>query len=307
MPRLSVLIGTQNRHELLKRCLSGLANQTFRDVEIVVLDDGSENPVDEDVLAVYTGGLPVRCLLAEHPMGIAKGRNFLMINASGNLLCVLDDDAYFEDPHALHRIVHTFEKRPEVGILAFKIIDYRYGLIRLLTPHSQHHLRKEAGVTDARHYASYFLGGGHAIRKEVFLRCQGYSPHFFYGHEELDLSFKALEAGFRIFYEPTIQAHHQPVPQKGATQHGAKQRERLFFHIRNRLFLAYQHLPMPYLIVHVGVWLARYGVRALSQGALLTYFKAMWAGLTGLDNVTRTPIRKSTIGYLKAHFGRLWY
>ena len=40
-PIISVIIPTYNREELLKRCLRSLENQTFKDFEVIICDDGS--------------------------------------------------------------------------------------------------------------------------------------------------------------------------------------------------------------------------------------------------------------------------
>ena len=59
MPRISVIVATYNRQERLSRCLDALLAQTFRDSEVIVVDDGSDPPVQSsnvipgDVVAIF--------------------------------------------------------------------------------------------------------------------------------------------------------------------------------------------------------------------------------------------------------------
>src|SRR5690606_24414747 len=116
-----------------------------------------------------------------------------------------------------------------------------------------------------------FLGGGHAVHRAVIDRCGYYRHISYYGHEELDLSFRAIDAGFEIWYLPEVTAHHVPPEQLS----DGNQAWKIYYLTRNRLIVAYTYLPWRYLVVHVSVWMGWYLAHAARHNAL----PAVWRGI----------------------------
>jgi GT2 family glycosyltransferase len=106
-PRVSVLVPTHNRLQLLRRTLESIAAQTFSDVEAVVVNDGG--PDVGAVVASMKGRLAVT--LVTHPVnrGRAGACNSAVLAARGELLAFLDDDdTYF--PHHLATLVGAWDE-----------------------------------------------------------------------------------------------------------------------------------------------------------------------------------------------------
>jgi GT2 family glycosyltransferase len=272
---------------------------------VLVLDDASEPALEEADLQQAAGRVPLRLLRTERRLGVAGGRNRLMAAARGAFFCVLDDDAYFEAPGALVRMSEAFDNHPDVGILAFKIVDHVGGRTRPLTPHARRTLQRHPGLVDRDHYVSYYLGGGHALRRTVLARCGPYHEALVFGYEELDLAFRALEAGFKIRYQPEVVVHHRAEPSALLDSYPA--RTEMYYLLRNRLWMAYRYLPLRYLPTYVAASAGIYGVQAARNGAWKAYFRAFADGLAGLKALDRSPVGAATVQYLKTHHGRLWY
>ena len=302
--KISVLIGSRNRPDVLKRCLESVAMQTYTDMEIVVLDDASSPPLDRILIEKRGGNHPIRCIRADKQLGLAGVRNRLLTEAQGDLFFIIDDDAYFEAKTALTGVALAFSSDPKLGILATKILDYRGGNMRPLTPHSRKHLRKDYSLIERPHLISYFLGGGHAIRRSVIESCGLFDEVFMYGQDELELAYRVLDSGYHIFYLPEIVIHHKP-PER---EKGKKSETswRLFYLTRNRILFAYKHLPLRYTLPYTVSWLGWYGIRALQTGLFLAYLRGIGSGLKTLSKLQRQPIKQETVAYLKAHYGRLW-
>jgi glycosyltransferase involved in cell wall biosynthesis len=106
-PRVSVLIPTYNRAALLREALDSVMCQSFRDFEIIVVDDGSDDDTCK-VVAEYEG---VEYVYIDHG-GPARARNVGMERARGEYLCLLDsDDLYY--PHKLALQVEWLDAHPE--------------------------------------------------------------------------------------------------------------------------------------------------------------------------------------------------
>lgn len=103
-PFFSVIVPTFNRAALLREALESIAQQTFRDFEVFVVDDGSS---DDTGGVVDTCGIPVH-FLHQNNHGPGSARNFALQHARGRYVAFLDsDDRWF--PWTLdtfHRIIN---------------------------------------------------------------------------------------------------------------------------------------------------------------------------------------------------------
>ena len=165
MLKISVLIGTRNRPEVVRRCIDSVMMQNYEALEVIVLDDASSPPMDTTPYATCT--YPIRFIRSETHLGLAVVRNKLIEEASGDIYFIIDDDAYFTENDSIEAVANAFNENPQLGILAVKIIDYRGNMIRPLTPHSRSQLRLDETLIDRPHRISYFNGGAHALRRTV--------------------------------------------------------------------------------------------------------------------------------------------
>jgi hypothetical protein len=298
----SVLIATRNRPDALRRCVESVAGQQGISLELIVLDDASVPPIESRSLEEIAGGLPLRLIRVGERLGVGAGRNRLMGEARGEAFVVLDDDAFLTDAGTLARVNEAMERYPEAGLFAFKIRDFRGGRERWLTPHPA--WRRADPLLDRPHRVSYYLGGAHAIRRATLARCGAYPERFVYGNEELDLSFRAIEAGFTIQYLPDIVVHHQPAEETPAAP--SEVQLRLYHHVRSRLLIAHAYLPAGRAVLYAAGWLAVYGVRALRIGGVGAYVRALVDAWRTAKATPRRPLGPASVAYLRAHFGRLW-
>jgi glycosyltransferase involved in cell wall biosynthesis len=112
-PCVSVIIPTYNRASLIGAAIESVLNQTFKNVEIVVVDDGS---TDDTQGALKPYGGKIVSLVSENS-GPAHARNVGMKAASGKYIAFLDsDDLYL--PHKLELEVAFMEAHPDIGMVS---------------------------------------------------------------------------------------------------------------------------------------------------------------------------------------------
>lgn len=306
VPLVSVLIGTRDRPEPLLRCLESVFRQDYRSFEILVLDDCSESRDICTFLSREISDFRLKCFRSDRQLGVAGGRNFLMRKAKGDIFVVIDDDAVFADKGCVSRAVKYLGKNPVVGILAFKIVDHCADEEGLIVPFSKRCLQRQRGIADRKQLVSYYLGGGHAIRRSVIEQCGYYQDDLGFGDEELDLSYRVVQAGIKILYVPDNVVHHYPEPSVlGGGVKGS--RSELYFRVRNRIWLAYKYLPFPFLAVHLFARLGVYSVDALKNRQVKDFLQGIGSAVSGLRKLPRTSLDGAAVKYLKKHFGRLWY
>jgi GT2 family glycosyltransferase len=305
-PLVSVLINTRNRPEPLLRCLKSVFSQDFNDFEVLVLDDASR----EDILGLLREAVldqKLRCFRSEHSLGVSGGRNFLMRRARGEIFIVIDDDAVFAGEESIRNTTDHFLESPDVGILAFKIMRHKDGNIDLEVPFSQRCRKKLPQLYGESRLVSHYIGAGHALCRGVIEQCGLYQENLFFGEEELDLSYRVIQAGLKILYTPLIIVHHYPETSVLSDDPGKRAAMELQLHVRNRIWLAYKHFPFPYLPVYLLVWISYWGVQAVKKRRMRAFLGGVRAGIRGLGKLPRTPLDKRAIGYLKNNWGRLWY
>jgi glycosyltransferase involved in cell wall biosynthesis len=90
MPLISVIIPVFNRKELLPRALLSVLKQSFTDFELIVVDDGSTDGVEE--LPILTSDPRIQYIKLDSNYGVSKARNTGISHSSGKWIALLDSD-----------------------------------------------------------------------------------------------------------------------------------------------------------------------------------------------------------------------
>ena len=96
MTKISIIVPVYNAEKYLDVCLSSLVNQTFRDFEIIVINDGS-NDNSEKIIKKFKKRYPEMIKNYSFPnQGISKTRNYGIKKASGKYISFIDSDDYVD-------------------------------------------------------------------------------------------------------------------------------------------------------------------------------------------------------------------
>lgn len=297
---ISVIIITYSRKNEVENCLDSVLKQDYRGFEIILVDNNEDEEISVYLVDAVKriGSRKVRYFKTPQNLGVTGGRNFGIKKAEGEILVFIDDDAFFRDKNALRKIYEKLIQDGKTGVLSFKIINYYSGEIEKGTfPH----LDKKLDV-DKEFETTYFLGGGCAIKKEIFNKIGYYSNKFFYGMEELDLSFKLLDVGYRIFYFPQVIIFH-----KKSLKGRLSNKEMWKKILENRISIAVINLPWLYVIISTIVWSGKVLIEV--NGDIFVLLKAFRSIIKKRENLRleRKKIGRRTILKLKSLNGRLFY
>lgn len=94
-PLVTVYIPTYNRVELLKRAVQSVQQQTYQNLEIIIVDDCSTDGTHDYLKILEKEDNRVRYFLKEKNSGACVSRNIAIENATGKFITGLDDDDYF--------------------------------------------------------------------------------------------------------------------------------------------------------------------------------------------------------------------
>ncbi|MER7664114.1 MULTISPECIES: glycosyltransferase [unclassified Streptomyces] len=257
-----------NRPDDLRALLDSVAKQDGDPIETVVVGNGAPVTGVEDFPFVRTVDLPEN-------LGIPGGRN-VGIEAFGpsgstvDVLLFLDDDGLLPGTDTAELVRQAFADDPKLGIVSFRIADPETGLTQ-----RRHVPRLRASDPMRSSRVTTFLGGANAVRTQVLAEVGALPDEFFYAHEETDLAWRALDAGWAIDYRADMVLFHPTMP---PSRHAVYHR----MVARNRVWLARRNLPAPLVPLYLGVWVLLTLVRRPSVSAL----KA-WVG--GFREGWRTP------------------
>lgn len=129
-PRVAVVMRTRDRQTLLRRALSSVAGQTFRDLVLVVVNDGGDRADVESCIATMPHDLQERVVMVHNPT--SSGREAAMndgLRAASSDLIVLHDDDDTWAPEFLERTVAYLDEHPaSVGVatrtsVVFEAVD----------------------------------------------------------------------------------------------------------------------------------------------------------------------------------------
>ncbi|MER5728949.1 glycosyltransferase [Streptomyces sp. NPDC002138] len=265
LPRIGVVIVTMGtRPQELEALLASVEKQDVPAARVALV--GNATPLTE--ISTDATKIPL-----EENLGCPGGRNvgLKMLRDSGEVDVVieLDDDGLLIAEDVFRTVQQLFAEDPKLGIIGFRVADENGHTERRWVP------RLRADDPMRRGLVTAFLGGGHAFSMPMLRQIDLWPAEFFFGHEESDLAWRALDAGWKILYEPELVLQH---PKTSPARHAVYYR----FTARNRVWLARRRLPIPLIPVYLGVWtlLAMVRMRSL-EGA-----KAWWGGF--LEGV-RTP------------------
>ncbi|WP_048049707.1 glycosyltransferase family 2 protein [Saccharolobus islandicus] len=114
MVKVSVAIPTYNRKEKLRRLLSSLKESTFKDFEVIVVDDASTDGTEEMIKNEFPY---VKYIKHEKPTLVAKSRNDAIEASEGDYIFFIDDDNVVERD-TIEKLLNYIEKHEEIGTIA---------------------------------------------------------------------------------------------------------------------------------------------------------------------------------------------
>lgn len=279
---ISIVVVNWNRRELLHACLQSLIRQRVADFEIIVIDNGSTDGSVEVVSAAAretNGSPPIRWIANSENRGFCAANNQGFAASEAEFVALLNNDAEAE-PGWLAELLSAFDGRPEVGMVASKILVYEDpGRIdkagHLMYPDGQNRGRGsgqvDTGQFDQMEEALWPDGCAAMYRREMLDEIGGFDEDFFAYADDAELGLRGRIAGWDCLYVPRAVVRHH----RGATL-GLASARRLELIERNRILLAAKLFPWSLLWLNGLYYLVRVAA-------------SLWAAARGRGEVARFP------------------
>jgi len=247
---VSFVLATHNRREITLRTLEHVFGGAGPSTgfEVIVVDNTSTDGTAEAVQAAY----PQVMLLAERRNLGSCAKALGVDRASGCYIVFLDDDSY---PRAgsVDRMIEHFAADSRLGAAGFRV-----------------HLPD--GGEECSAFPNVFIGCGVGFRADALRQVGGLDLTFFMQAEEYDLSFRLINAGWRV--ETFDDLHVEHLKTACARRNGRT----VYYDTRNNLIVAARYLSEPYATLYRQDWLQRYAWLAAADRRMPAFCRGVVAG-----------------------------
>lgn len=262
---ISIAILTYNRCEILEELLKSLSMISYPYLEIIIVDNCSEDETRNIVKERYGN-------FKYHRSGCNIGvaaRNIALRMAKGDIVVTIDDDIFGIDDDAIEKLIEFFSKNQNVGALNFRVYDY---FTREICNWIHH---KKIEDFNDREFLTYEISEGAVAFSKKALEMSGlYPEYFFLSHEGPDLAFRVINSGMEVRYSPIISVYHLHA------KSGRKSWYRYFYDTRNQFLFAMRNLPIFYGIKYLFKGMLTTFIYSIRDGYFMYWLKGIFEGIS---------------------------
>ena len=189
-PTVSVIIPVYNSFLYIEKSLKSAINQTYKDLEIIVIDDGS-NAETKTKLQELKGSIDV--LLSQENKGPSAARNYGIEKAKGDFILILDSDDYFK-PTFLEKAISILKECPEVKFVSCFLDRFEGDKIGPI-------VKMNGGPLHNYLFRNASIGNG-LFRRVDIDRAGGYDESMRNGYVDWELMIRVLKEGGEVHVIP---------------------------------------------------------------------------------------------------------
>ncbi len=248
-----------NGKAFLRDCLASLERQTFKDFEVILVDNGSTDGSVKYVRSEF----PWLGRIIENPAnyGFAKACNQGIEASTGSYIALLNNDT---EAHTgwLEELVRSADQHRDAGMFACKtlffdrreVIDttghliYRDGLNR-----GRGRLEVDRGQYDDKTDIFFPSGCAALYRRKMFDEIGLFDEHHYAYGDDIDVGIRGRLAGWGCVFVPAAIVYH-----RYSMTTGEYSPQKVFLVERNRIWIVWKYFPAKYLLTSPFYGLARY-------------------------------------------------
>ena len=211
-PEITLIITNWNGSKLLRECLPTVLEAVRCDrhhcYEVMVIDDCS----NDNSLRILADEFPeVRAEQTPQNLGFQEANNYAVKLAESKIVMPMNNDIKL-DPKALHYLALHFDNKDTFAvsgkIFAFDQTTFLYGNRGGYFHKGHFHLYEKPPEDESQ--TLFACGGAFMVNRQKYLDLGGFDSmyHPLY-YEEIDLSYRALKRGWKVYYEPQSIAYHK--------------------------------------------------------------------------------------------------
>jgi GT2 family glycosyltransferase len=216
-PFVSIIVVNKDKKELLQECLSSIFVQSYKNFEVIVVDNASRDGSVEMVKKEFPD---VRLIVSDKNLYYCQGYNLGISEARGDYILCINNDVFL-DPDFLSHAIKGFSKNCRVGQVGGKIINSITNKIdsggQFLSL-SRRAIERGYGKDIKYNWPEGFIWGcpgccvlySRKMLEEIKLNNREYFDSSYKAYlEDLDLNWRANRFGWKAYYMPEAIAYHK--------------------------------------------------------------------------------------------------
>lgn len=246
--KITIIIPNWNGLAFLENCLSSLRQQTYRNYNVIIIDNGSSDGSVEYIRGEYPNINLIECKLNR---GFAAAVNLGIKKAKGDYVFLLNNDTELENG-CLKNLIETV-RRTDASILACKMLYYYnrqlindagdiYSIYGYAFQEGNHETSYKKFIKER--YVFSACAGAALYKRELFDEIGFFDEDFFAYLEDVDFGFRAQLAGHKCLFVPSAVVYHV----EGGTSKKLNNFA-IYQNLRNNLFLITKNFPIALLII----------------------------------------------------------
>lgn len=277
---VSIVIPNWNGKQFLSPCLDSLLAQTYRNFEILIVDNGSTDG-SLDLLKQHYPQIKVIAL--PHNTGFSFAVNRGIEAGAGEYIALINNDTKVDELW-LEKMVLTIKSDADIGSVACKMLSYDDptifdgagdGLRLGMLPARIGHGEKDIGQFNSPRYVLGACGGAALYRKSMLDEIGLFDEDFFAYLEDVDLGLRAQSAGYKCLYTPEAIIYHLGCGTTGSGYNKLVVR----LSCRNNISMIVKNIPLgllfeflPYIVFWQAYYLAAVVIRG---GSIFAWLKGV--------------------------------
>lgn len=249
MTKLAIIILNWNGEEMLKTYLPSVIEHS-KDYDIIVADNGSK---DNSITFLNREYPKIRIIENKENFGFAEGYNRALKEVEAEYYVLLNSDVEVT-PNWIDPIIELMDRDKKIACCQPKLLSFlernkfEYaggagGFIDYLGyPFCRgrifDHIEEDKGQYDDEKEIFWATGAAFFVRSSIYWELGGLDKDFFAHQEEIDLCWRAKNAGYKIFYSPKSICYHY-----GGGSLNKSSPFKTYLNFRNNLYLLYKNLP----------------------------------------------------------------
>jgi glycosyltransferase involved in cell wall biosynthesis len=226
-PLVSIIICTRDHEALLRTAVHSIREiSTYPNYEIVIVDNGSRDPLAIAYLASLSSEPEIRVIRDDSPFNYSRLNNSAVAQCRGEVLCLLNDDIEVVTPDWLEEMA-AFAIKPDVGAVGARLWypdgTLQHGGVIIgvggIANHAHARLPKKSpgyfGRAVLQQEVSAVTGACLMVRRAVFAEAGGFDEAIAVAFNDVDLCLRLRSRGYRNIWTPFAELIHHESASRG--------------------------------------------------------------------------------------------
>ncbi len=231
-PKVSIVIPSWNRKEDLRECLKSIKKQSYKNFEVIVVENGSNDGTKEMLKKEFKWA---KVIQNKKNLGVSIAKNQGIKAAKGEYIWFLDSDSEIISKETLKEMVKRMGKNQKIGAIGGEIRTYDKGKVRgmiILKNGASEAVFVPRGTNDSKE-VDFLVTANCFVRKDLLEKIGGFDPGYFYFGEDKELGYRIKKLGYKNIINGKTGVLHKVSPKTRVSKIYTMYKNTIRFAIKN--------------------------------------------------------------------------